>query len=1299
MATIVLSAAGMALGGSIGGSVLGLSSAVIGRAAGALIGRAIDQRLMGAGSAPVETGRVERFRLTGASEGAPVGQVYGAARVAGQVIWASRFSEAKTTTSSKWSLQPATVNYSYSVSLAIALCEGEVSGIGRIWADGAEISRGDLALTLHRGTADQLPDPAIEAIEGFGEAPAYRGVAYVVIDNLDLGRFGNRVPQFNFEVFRPAPADLGANNSDLAHLVRGVALVPGTGEYALATSPLYRDDGFGRKIPLNLHTNAAASDLEASLDALGAQVPGCGSVSLVVSWFGDDLRCGDCRVEPLVEHHGADPAAMPWRSGGIGRAAAGLVPMDEGRPVYGGTPADQSVVEGIKAIATHGQEVMFYPFLMMTQQEGNSLPDPWTGAGSQPALPWRGRITTSAAPGQAGSPDETTAAEAEVAAFFGSAAPTDFSVSGTTISYSGPAEWSYRRFILHYAHLCAAAGGVGAFCIGSELRSLTQIRGAGGSFPAVAALRALAADVRAVLGPEAKIGYAADWSEYHGYQPVGTGDKLFHLDPLWADPNIDFIGIDHYMPLADWREGEVHADAEWGSVYDIGYLQSNIEGGEGYDWYYAGPAARKAQLRTPISDYWGEDWVWRYKDIRGWWTNPHHERIGGARSETPTAWVPQSKPIWLTELGCAAVDKGANEPNKFVDAKSSESGLPYASNGLRDDLIQHSYLRALLGYYLEPANNPISAMTGAPMVDVNRSHVWAWDARPYPEFPANTATWSDGGNYARGHWISGRAAGRSLAGVVAEICRGAGIENADTSRIHGLVRGYTANGGETARARLQPLMLAYGFDGFERDGKLKFLNRALATTTDVEEGQAVFTNTDTPAIEHSREGEAQISGRVRLVHISADGEYAAKSVEVVEPDEAGGSVSVSELPLLLNGGEAVAIAERWLAEARIARDTVSLSLPPSTAKLGVGDILRLGDGAGPRYRIDRLTITSQRTIEAVRVEPAVYRAPQREVGPPRRIGFSLAVPVVGLLMDLPLIAGDEAPVGPWFAASADPWPTKAALYSSQTDQSYSLDLVQSAPATVGLTETVLPAATSGCIDRGPALQVRLVSGALSSATREALLAGANRALIGDGSGENWEVFQFEEAELVGPDTWHLSRRLRGQSGTDGIMPDAWPVGSVFVLFNEIPRQLFLPASLRDVSRHYRYGPAGKALDHPSYTHVERTIRGAGLRPYRPCHVRALISGGDMDLSWIRRTRVDGDSWSAFEVPLGEESELYLVRILEGGVVLREATTSAPSFRYSAANQVADGWAGGGLAEISQISASYGVGPAARISLG
>jgi hypothetical protein len=169
-----------------------------------------------------------------------------------------------------------------------------------------------------------------------------------------------------------------------------------------------------------------------------------------------------------------------------------------------------------------------------------------------------------------------------VTAFFGTAAPDQFVTSGDRVSYAGPAEWSYRRFILHQAHLCALAGGVDAFCIGSEMRGLTWIRGANG-FPAVDAFRALAADVRTIL-PGTRLGYAADWSEYFGYQPPdGSGDVFFHLDPLWADPNIDFIGIDNYMPLSDWRDDREHLDAHWGSIYNLDYLVANVAGGEGYD--------------------------------------------------------------------------------------------------------------------------------------------------------------------------------------------------------------------------------------------------------------------------------------------------------------------------------------------------------------------------------------------------------------------------------------------------------------------------------------------------------------------------------------------------------------------------------------------------------------------------------------------------------------------------------------------------------------------------------------------
>ena len=68
------------------------------------------------------------------------------------------------------------------------------------------IQRGIQTSNIYPGSQDQLPDPLMEAIEGQGLVPAYRGTAYVVIENLALADFGNRVPQLSFEVVRPEQA-------------------------------------------------------------------------------------------------------------------------------------------------------------------------------------------------------------------------------------------------------------------------------------------------------------------------------------------------------------------------------------------------------------------------------------------------------------------------------------------------------------------------------------------------------------------------------------------------------------------------------------------------------------------------------------------------------------------------------------------------------------------------------------------------------------------------------------------------------------------------------------------------------------------------------------------------------------------------------------------------------------------------------------------------------------------------------------------------------------------------------------
>ncbi len=1289
MATIVLSAVGAAVGGSLGGSFLGLSASVLGRAAGATLGRVIDARILGAGSPAVETGRIDRFRLTGASEGAPIADIHGRARVSGQVIWATRFKEDVTVSGGGKGApsQPKVKQYSYSVSLAVALCKGEITRVGRIWADGTEISKTDLNLRVYPGSEEQLPDPKIEAVEGAGLAPAYRGTAYVVIEDLQLEPYGNRVPQFSFEVMR-------TGEGDLSDLVKAVAVIPGTGEYALSTEPVHYKEGQGQVRSANVNTLSGLTDFETSLDALSEELPNCGAASLIVSWFGTDLRCGLCEVAPRVEQTGLDPS-IDWGVSGVTRGAAEAVPLEDDRPVYGGTPSDASVLEAIAAMTAAGQKVMFYPFILMEQMAGNGLTDPWTGAPDQASLPWRGRITTSLAPGQSGSPDGTAAAAAEVDAFFGTATAAEFSVTSDAVSYTGADGFSYRRFILHYAHLCALAGTVDAFCIGSEMRGLTQIRGANNSFPAVAQMRALAADVRAILGPDVKISYAADWSEYFGYHPQdGSGDVFFHLDPLWGDPAIDFVGIDNYMPLSDWRDGWEHADAAFGSVHNLTYLKENIAGGEGYDWYYPSAQAEAAQLRKPITDgAFGEPWVFRYKDLRSWWSEPHHERIGGERQATRTDWVPESKPFWFTEFGCAAVDKATNEPNKFLDPKSSESSLPKHSNGARDDLIQMQYLRAMSEFWGDVGNNPVSASYGEPMVATDRMYVWAWDARPYPFFPANIDVWSDGENYAKGHWLNGRVTSRVLGGLIAEICERAGCGPVDVSGVRGLVRGYVLDGSETPRAALQPLLLTYGVDAIERDGTLLFRNRdGLATQSLVDanlargESDVLVTRTRTP--------EAESAGRVRLTFVEADGDYETRSTEGIFPDEATTSVAQSEVPLALTRGEARGVVERWLAEARVARETVSFAVPPSST-LAAGDVVEI---KGDTLRIDRVEEDGVKLMEAVRVERGVYETYVTEdeatVLPP----ITVPLPVWSTMLDLPLLTGSELLEAPWIAATGEPWPGAVAVYSSLDGQSWTYEAELSLRAVMGTTLTGLAAAVPGLPQRGSGVDVDLAYGALGSIDDLALFAGGNVAAISDGSGL-WEVVQFRDAELIGDNTWRLSHLLRGQQGTEAVMPSVWPSGSTLVVIDAALLQIPVATSLRGITRRYRVGPASRTVDDSSYVELTHAASALGLKPFAPVHLNVAPDGaGGHRFDWVRRTRIGGDSWDLAEVPLGETFEAYRVRVRAGGIVLREDQVSTPEWTYDAAMQAADAVSLPFDIEIAQISDLYGPGSEVRMTV-
>jgi hypothetical protein len=411
----------------------------------------------------------------------------------------------------------------------------------------------------------------------------------------------------------------------------------------------------------------------------------------------------------------------------------------------------------------------------------------------------------------------------------------------------------------------------------------------------------------------------------------------------------------------------------------------------------------------------------------------------------------------------------------------------------------------------------------------------------------------------------------------------------------------------------------------------------------------------------------------------------------VFPDASSERASGSDLPLVLPDGEARLIAERWLTEARVARDSARFVLPPSSAH-GVGDVVALDMGDGPSsWRIDRVTLSGPREVEATRVEPGIYGYGETDLGQHRALRHDAPAPVQPVVLDLPLIPGAEVAHAPWLGVSARVWPGAVALHQRTGTDSFELQALLASPASLGVTETGLARAAVGRWDYGPALRVRMLRGGLAPALPLDVLQGAN--LVAIGLGEEWEVFQFAQCDLVAPDTYELRQRLRGQFGSDGIMPDLWPEGALLVVLDARLEQLSLPRDALGVERAYRIGPASRTLDDPSHKDFAVTARGVGLRPYRPVHLRVQKrDGADLAITWIRRSREGGDPWGSADIPLAEAYERYVLQVRIGTQIAREVVLHAPEFVYTAAMQAADGAGPAFRVEVAQVSDIVGPGP-------
>jgi hypothetical protein len=208
MASLVLGAVGFV----VGGAIVGPWGARIGYAVGSAVGSRLDQP-----KTNVSGPRLNDRRVQASTWGERIPIVYGSYRLAGNLIWTAGIREvvSRTRNRGKGGGGQTTTTYTYFSNFAVAICEGPIIGVKRIWANGKlYYNAGDNAdpatlieseqrsglFTVYTGTETQTPSSVIEADKGVGNVPAHRGLAYITFENLPLADYGNALPNLEFEV-------------------------------------------------------------------------------------------------------------------------------------------------------------------------------------------------------------------------------------------------------------------------------------------------------------------------------------------------------------------------------------------------------------------------------------------------------------------------------------------------------------------------------------------------------------------------------------------------------------------------------------------------------------------------------------------------------------------------------------------------------------------------------------------------------------------------------------------------------------------------------------------------------------------------------------------------------------------------------------------------------------------------------------------------------------------------------------------------------------------------------------------
>jgi hypothetical protein len=1217
---------------------------------------------------PTDLGNVNGPRLNDltvqtATIGAPIPIVYGTFAFSGNVIWSSGIIETvtKTKQGGKGGPTQTVTTYSYAVNVAVGICEGEILGISRIWADSvllfdgralasqnpnlasnlAEDTWASLAnkMQIYTGSEEQMPDPTIESFEGVGNVSAFRGLAYVVFNDFQLENYGNRIPNFRFEVMR------GTNKPPLTLLEdenKGVA------------------DGYGDNDTLQFITRTGQSYWIAGIltaqETNAAGAPGIGYAYTLTStpsgWVSRDALGGS-----WIQPDGTSPVYWP-------RIRA----MDELS-----TPYITTAYGGFDWVTAINEFVIDSVLMISPTSDDGTFAINW-GLGDMSAV--NGRTSLKAGSWMAvraltpatGWTVRQKDAEQEK---FGANVDPAF-----TVELQGSSTYLIRgTFVFNVPAACGAK--VSMYADGTGAAGFIQTQ-----LPAYAngpLGQSHSATEAGVLGtPNMLVG-----GSYRALD--GTGDATTFTD---YSTHYEFTALVVTGPKVDPSDSFYYR-MQWGQNVSAGTRGVIMKAGSGV-------VARRLNLSSNTD----VEWAVKQQD---------ETRMLSAMADDPELFIylNGSTAYWVEMVvTCYTRYEYAHKVSFQLafDGDLEEVNLigniafVYDLGGWENNnaYIPTNRTPAALGTVLEVSSMDTGSidrdtwrgglrLRGLIRTGTNGGTLRVRWSVFYGADPSPVGGTVYRGSFITAHQLALMGSEITLGEIVEDVNLRSGLapEQIDVTDLTELVDGYVISRPMTGRDAITPLQLYGFFDCVESAGVLKWPKRGkptVATLTEDDLAAHVTGEARPSAMGLDRKLEDELPRRLRVHYPQADKNYEAG--EQGASRLTGGSAEMLdiEIPVAMSDTKAAQISESLLYDMWVTRTSYNFFTGNDQLALEPADAILLPiEGRMERVRLTsgNQAVQGLLTYEALRDDDGVFVS--YAIGSPNSGSGVVNVPnypgeVNAVILDLPPLR-DEDNDGGYYAAinaiGSTNWGGATLFRSADGGVTYEMVGNTALQATIGTLDAALPSGPSTIQDEGNELLVTLTSGELESIVWDSLLVGYNAAAIGaDG---RWEVIQFQTAELVTGRQWRLTGLLRGRRGTE------WAIGlsqsgDAFVLLDEALIRVSSNVSAIGAARKIK--PALASMSIEEVEAIDFTPQGVPLKPFAGVDATGARDISDnLTITWIRRARLGQELPSGSDIALYEAAEAYEVEILDSTsspqTVLRTIPATTPSVAYSATDQTTD----------------------------